>query len=238
VWFSGRMGAWGASDPSSILGTPTNMANDREKVDILTPPTFEKSGQIKLKQEAWQDGDWIATFNLWIVQDKPEPAIIYQQRSLQKSWAPGKLDVTAGGHLLAGEKIIDGLREVKEELGKTYPLSKINYLGRKLHVSPDTQGNMRQNVVHIYFTLDNSNPNTFRLDPSEVHALCICPIQKLINVHTKKRYSFVAPILDSHGSQTSLKVTQASFPYNWDNYHFKIALLAKRFLKGEKHLLY
>ncbi|MBU1110766.1 hypothetical protein KKB83_04060 [Patescibacteria group bacterium] len=29
-----------------------------------------------------------------------------------------------------------------------------------------------------------------------------------------------------------------SFPFNWDNYHFKIALLADRFLKDEKNLIY
>lgn len=33
----------------------------REKVDILTPPTFEKSGTVKLREDAWNNEDWIGT---------------------------------------------------------------------------------------------------------------------------------------------------------------------------------
>jgi hypothetical protein len=30
----------------------------------------------------------------------------------------------------------------------------------------------------------------------------------------------------------------ASFPQNWDDYHYKIAVLADRYFKGEKPILY
>jgi hypothetical protein len=56
-----------------------------EKVDILIPPTFKKSGKIKTLSQAWDDEEWIGTFNLWILQDSPQPAIIYQQRSPKSS---------------------------------------------------------------------------------------------------------------------------------------------------------
>jgi len=65
-----------------------------EKVDILIPPTFEPSGQTKVLKQAWADEDWISTFNLWVVQSKPVPAILYQQRSSNSSWEPNKLDVS------------------------------------------------------------------------------------------------------------------------------------------------
>lgn len=113
-----------------------------EKVDILTPPTFKKSGEVKPRNQAWANGDWIGTFNLWIVQDDPMPAIIYQQRSSNSSWAPDKLDVTAGGHYQADETIKGGLREVKEELGKDYQFKDLTALGRKLHVSPDEEATL------------------------------------------------------------------------------------------------
>jgi hypothetical protein len=209
-----------------------------EKVDILLPPTFKKSGVIKTLQQAWDDEDWIGTFNLWIIQDKPVPAIVYQQRSPKSNWAPNKLDVTAGGHFEAGEEILDGLREVREELGKDYKVDQLTYLGRKLHVSPDTKGRMRQNVVEIFMTVDNSNLEKFKLQESEVYAVCICPITELMNVHTKEGYSFIAEGITSGGEKIGIKVDRDSFPYNWDNYHFKIVLLADRLLKGEKHLLY
>jgi hypothetical protein len=167
-----------------------------EKFDILTPPDFKKSGKVKTAVQAIEDGDWLGTFNLWIIQNKPAPAIVYQQRSPNASWCPLKLDVTAGGHYTAGESIKDGLREIREELGKKYDFKKL------------------------------------------VHAIFSCPIDELLKAHTKRGYAFAAIGLTNSGKITTIKVSKNSFPYNWDNYHFKIALLAKRFLQGEKDLLY
>lgn len=209
-----------------------------ERVDILTPPTFKKSGVVKTLQQAWDDEDWIGTFNLWILQSKPVPAIVYQQRSPKSNWAPNKLDVTAGGHYEAGEEILDGLREVREELGKEYKAKQLTYLGKKLHVSPDTKVRMRQNAVDIFMTVDNSDIKKYKLQESEVHAICVCPIAELMKVHTRDNYSFLGKGITSGGEEVEIKIDNDSFPYNWDNYHFKIVLLADRLLKGDKHLLY
>lgn len=209
-----------------------------EKVDILLPPTFKKSGKIKTLEQAWNDEDWIGTFNLWILQNKPVPAIVYQQRSPKSKWAPSKLDVTAGGHYEAGEKISQGLREVKEELDKNYKFKDISFLGRKINVSPDTTARMRNNVVDIFMVIDNSPLNSYTLEKAEVHAICICPINELIKTHKQRGYSFHAEGLTSEGKKVSIKVNKNIFPYNWDDYHFKIALLADKFIKGEDNLIY
>lgn len=209
-----------------------------EEVDILTPSTFEKSGVTKPIKQAWDDEDWIGTFNLWILQNKPTPAIVYQLRSPKSSWAPGKLDVTAGGHYLAGEELFDGLREVEEELGKKYKKKELTYLGKKMHVSPDVNGKMRQNIVDISFILDNSSLNSYLLEAAEVYAITSLPIDELIKVHTIPKYHFQAKAITVDNKTIELIVKKNSFPFNWDNYHFKIALLADRFLKGEKYLLY
>ena len=42
----------------------------------------------------------------------------------------------------------------------------------------------------------------------------------------------------SEGKEILVVVDKKSFPYNWDNYHYKIALLAKRFLDGDKNIIY
>ena len=208
-----------------------------EKVDILLPPTFEKSGTVKTRKQAIVDGDWIGTFNLWIIQSEPTPSIVYQQRSSRSTWAPNKLDVTAGGHYQAGETIFDGLREVKEELGRIYSKKGLTYLGRKLHVSPDIHGLTRHNVVDIFFVTDNSNLDTYDLEEDEVYAIVACPIKSLIQMHANNQ-SFKATGIDNRGKKIQLAISRDSFPYNWDNYHFKIALLADRYLRGEQNLLY
>jgi len=208
-----------------------------EMVDILLPPKFEKSGAVKPRNEAIANGDWIGTFNLWIIRTEPIPSIVYQQRSHLSTWAPDKLDVTAGGHYTSGETIYDGLREVEEELGKQYEQNQLMYLGRKLHVGPDVRGLTRHNVVDIFFVTDNSSLDTYKLEKDEVHAVVECPIDELIKVHTENS-AFRAHGLTNEGQQFETMVNKSSFPYNWDNYHFKIALLAERYLKGEKNLLY
>jgi hypothetical protein len=208
-----------------------------ESFDILTPPTFQKSGIIKPRSQAFTDGDWVGTFNLWIIQSEPTPAIIYQQRGANATWAPSKLDVTAGGHYQAGESIYDGMREVEEELHRTYAIEALTYLGRKLHVSPDVHGLVRHNVVDIFFVTDNAPLESYKIDPQEVYALISCPIEDLIKAHTTS-HSFEAKGFDNEHQPISITVDKESFPYNWDDYHFKIALLAKRYLLGEEYLIY
>ncbi len=163
---------------------------------------------------------------------------MYQVRSPKSNWAPGKFDVTAGGHYSAGEELFNGPREVEEELGKKYKKEELTYLGRKININPDVNGKMRKNIVDILFVLDNSPLNTYVLEKAEVYAVFCLPISELVNIHTKLNYQFQVRGVAADGKPEKLNIKKGSFPFNWDNYHFKIALLADRFLKGEKNLIY
>ena len=209
-----------------------------ELVDILKPPKFLKSGAIKTREEAYKNGDWLGTFNLWIVQDDPTPAIIYQQRSLKSVWAPGKLAVAVGGHYLAGESMRDGLREVQEELGKKYSFDKLTSLGRRVYVGYDNHNNEKRNIVDIFIVKDNSSITTFKPDPNEVYSLCLCTIKDLVKMYSSNKYSFTTQAFLSGESRKEIKISRKSFPYNWDNYHEKMVYLSERFLRGEKPLYY
>jgi hypothetical protein len=209
-----------------------------EMVDILMPPMFEKSGIVKSKDEAYNSGDWIGTFNLWIVKGKPVPSIIYQQRSFNASWAPGKLDVAVGGHYQAGEEGVDGLREAKEEIGKDYDKSKLISIGKKLTSTFDKRGRKKNNVISLYLIEDNSPLESYKVDEKELEAVCVCPIDELIKVNSEKGYSFEADGISANGEKIKIRVDKNSFPENYDNYHFKMALLVDRYFKGEKNLIY
>lgn len=134
--------------------------------------------------------------------------------------------------------MFDGLREVEEELGKKYKKEELIYLGRKMHVSPDVNGKMRQNIVDISFILDDSPLKDYVLEVAGVHAIASLPIAELIKVHTKPNYQFQAEAMTADGNTIELNVKKDSFPFNWDDYHYKIAKLADRFLEGEKNLIY
>jgi len=210
-----------------------------ENVDILTPPAFKKSGIVKPREQAFNDQNWLGSFNLWIVQDKPTQAILYQMRSPNVRFFPNKLDVSVGGHYKAGEDKKGGLREVKEELNRTYDFNDLKLLGKRIFVSPHDKGNlMRHYVVDVFMVLDNSPLESYKLKKDEVSAVFMLPIDKLIKVHTVKNYTFKASGIKYNGEKMEITVKKDSFVYNFDNYNYKIAFLAKRFIKKEKNLIY
>jgi len=86
--------------------------------------------------------------------------------------------------------------------------------------------------------IDNSPLVSYKLQKSEVQAICESPLADLLKVHVQKSYKFTTEILDNTGHKSKITVNRDSFPIGWDNYHYKIALLTERFLKGEKNLIY
>jgi isopentenyldiphosphate isomerase len=81
---------------------------------------------VKRRDEVHRDGDWHLAFHLWVVR---ADGVLLQRRARSKDSWPGRLDATAAGHLLAGEAIRDGLREVEEELGVAYAFEELAELG-------------------------------------------------------------------------------------------------------------
>lgn len=73
---------------------------------------------VATREEVHQVGHWHETFHCWFISNEEGKNSIYLQiRSDLKKDYPGLLDITAAGHLLSTEKVLDGTREVKEELG-------------------------------------------------------------------------------------------------------------------------
>ncbi|OGK66444.1 hypothetical protein A2313_01180 [Candidatus Roizmanbacteria bacterium RIFOXYB2_FULL_41_10] len=209
-----------------------------EKVDILLPPDFHKSGVTKTRDQAITDSDWLGGFHLWIVQTEPELALVFQRRSRQKATFPGLLDVSAAGHYMAGETVKDGLREVREEIGRNYNFDKLTYLGKKVFVGFDDASRKLQTVCDVFITIDNSSLSSYRLQKEEVAGLVVVKITDLIKVFTKPNYEFVCPIIDLHQNRSLEKISRQDFIENWDSYQLKIAGLAERFVKGETNLVY
>jgi len=210
-------------------------------VDVLDPNGFARTGGTVDVREAWREGLWIGAFNLWITQvDDGTPYILYQQRALDASWAAGCLDVAAGGYYEAGETLHDGLREVTEELGRTYLPSDIRLLGRKIYVADLGDRKMR-NVIDVFITRDDSPLSAYSLQESELAGLYRCPLSELIGLHEGQVDSFVASgikIANGRQSQSAMPVSLASFPYNWDEYHRKMVYMCRRFLQGDEPLIY
>jgi|GEM_PF-4375211 len=76
------------------------------------------SGSAKSKAKVHQDGDWHSVAQIYLFDTAGK--LLLQERSLSKDLSPGKLQVSAGGHVNAGETRTDAaVRETHEELDIT-----------------------------------------------------------------------------------------------------------------------
>ncbi|MFC1700118.1 hypothetical protein ACFLZ4_00535 [Patescibacteria group bacterium] len=212
--------------------------DDTFKVEVLTPPNFERSGQLIDRREAWKKGLWYGTFNLILVQTSPVPGIIYQKRSPTIGWAPGKLDVSCAGHYedMEPSDAIDN--ETKEELGKKYDQPSFINLGKRTNEGKGQDGTLRRTVSDLYLLEDNTLLNEFSLQEEEVYALCLCPIDELVRMYEEEGYKFEVMGIKANGEEITMTVSIDEFPENWDDYHRRLVFLVKRYLNGEKDLKY
>ncbi|WLR48251.1 NUDIX domain-containing protein [Halobacillus litoralis] len=76
---------------------------------------------IKERERVHKDGDWHETFHCWMFHKEAETThVLLQQRADHKKDFPSLLDITAAGHIEAGEDVLwAGVREIEEEVGLT-----------------------------------------------------------------------------------------------------------------------
>src|SRR5690242_19450425 len=95
--------------------------HSQEYVDIFdTAMNYLGSASL---DEVHAQGLWHQTFHCWLIKREEETySLLFQRRGPLKKVHPNKLDITAAGHLMAGEAVEAGVRELNEELGleKTY----------------------------------------------------------------------------------------------------------------------
>lgn len=118
---------------------------------------------VASREEVHQNGHWHETFHCWFVSREHDQEYIYfQYRSSDKKDYPGLLDITAAGHLMSHESVMDGMREVEEELGihvdfaDLVPLGVIEYIAEK-------ENFIDKELAHVFLydsvhTLEEYNP--------------------------------------------------------------------------------
>ncbi|MFC4802899.1 NUDIX domain-containing protein [Neobacillus sp. GCM10023253] len=85
---------------------------------------------VASREEVHRVGYWHEVFHCWFVGKEKDTDYIYLQlRSEVKKDYPGLFDITAAGHLLAEESVMDGVREVREELGIDVSFHELEPLG-------------------------------------------------------------------------------------------------------------
>ncbi|MBC2846726.1 NUDIX domain-containing protein [Winogradskyella flava] len=141
-----------------------------EYIDIVTSAGIA-TGKTALKSEAHKNGWYHNTIHLWLYTKAGE--ILLQQRSHKKAIHPLLWDVSAAGHIDAGETFIGAaLRETKEEIGLELQESELEKIGVFLHESSYANGNIQDNEFHqVYISELRVSINQLKPQEDEVEAL-------------------------------------------------------------------
>lgn len=164
-----------------------------EYIDIVTE-SGEPTGKIALKEEAHRSGWYHNTIHLWLYTIKGE--ILLQQRSHKKSIYPLLWDVSAAGHVDAGESIESAaIRETYEELGLKLKKSQLTKIGIHKHFSLYNDGAIKDYEFHHVFLAElTQDISTLIPQPEEVEALKLVSLSefKFLLKHSQSNSHFVA----------------------------------------------
>ena len=108
------------------------------------------------KKDVHQKGLWHQTFDCLFIDSKKNTVYFqYKNQEHNAASSKNKIDISVGGHLLANEKISDGIREIKEEANLDVNYNNLYYLGiRKVNKVINENYIIREFIhLHIY---DNS----------------------------------------------------------------------------------
>lgn len=100
---------------------------EMEYIDILDENGVLTGETIEKKKAHTGEGSWHKTVHVWIINSKGE--ILLQKRSPNKDTCPNMWDISAAGHMQAGESSLQGVyREVSEELGIEFRREDLEFL--------------------------------------------------------------------------------------------------------------
>lgn len=98
-----------------------------EYIDVITPEGV-LTGEKKTKSQIHIDGDWHRAAHIWLVNSNNE--VLLQRRAKTKINHPDMWDISAAGHVSAGEDVLtSAMREVEEELGVSISKEEMRHIG-------------------------------------------------------------------------------------------------------------
>ncbi|GLX67413.1 NUDIX hydrolase [Paenibacillus glycanilyticus] len=136
------------------------------------------------RSETHAHGYWHRSFHCWLTHREGDRRIVrFQLRQAGKDTYPGCYDITAAGHLTAGETVRDAVREIEEELGVVARFEDLIPLGetRKEMVGEAKGVPFIDREVSDVFALVCSVPlDALKLQAEEVAAVYEADVEQMI----------------------------------------------------------
>jgi isopentenyldiphosphate isomerase len=199
-----------------------------ELLDILDESGLP-TGEVVSKSEAHRLGLWHRCFHCWICGSDPEGSyLLLQRRASTKDTWPGYLDVSAAGHLAAGEETLDGLREVEEELGLRIEPERLVSLGTR-RVEQAIPGGCDRELHDVFLVFDDTPPGDLRLQKEEVEAVLRLDLDAVGTLYETRS----APACEyAEGRTSTTRIHLAEFVPKEEGYLGRVAGAARQLLSG------
>lgn len=186
---------------------------EQEVLDIYTS-SMEHIGTAT-REEVHRRGYWHQTFHCWLwKRENDTQYLLFQLRSAHKRDFPNLLDITAAGHLLAGETPLDGLREVQEEIGIDLNFAQLHPVG-VIKVELTGEDLLNYEFCHVYLAECPMPLDDFSLQADEVAGMFQIAVADFAALFYNKQASVQGEgyTIDQHGNKNKLTqaFTQESF---------------------------
>lgn len=135
------------------------------------------TGIQKMKSEAHRDGLWHRAVHIWIYNSEGE--LLLQLRAKKKLLYPDMWDISAAGHVSAGdEPITSGLREIEEEIGLKVKKEDLQFF--KIRKTKAIFRDIKNNeFYYIYFLKFDGDIKQLKLQDEEVQKIRFLPLSKI-----------------------------------------------------------
>lgn len=191
------------------------------------------------REEVHKLGYWHQTFHCWIVRRENEKNfVLFQIRDKAKNVAPNKLDITAAGHLKAGETKEDGIRELEEELGIKVDIEQLHYLGIRI-TSSENSKQINKEFAQVYMLHNDTPIEQYVLQEGEVAGLVQIEVSDGLHLCSHEVNSVPCTVFKS--GTNDIHVEHCTVEFNQlipriDSYYYKIFIMAERYFEGNQYL--
>lgn len=134
------------------------------------------------RSEVHARGLWHQTFHCWIVDPADgdtDAVLLFQERHPGKDTFPSLLDTSCAGHLLAGEAVEDGVRELEEELGLSVLFEALVPCGLFAEEDVISDACIDREFCHVFLHVNRQPLTQYRLQPEEVTGLYRVPLEQV-----------------------------------------------------------
>jgi isopentenyldiphosphate isomerase len=141
----------------------------------------EKRSQVHI------NGCWHQTFQTWLYCEKGvRKFLIFQKRHLNKEVGGGLYDITAAGHLVTGESVSEGIREIEEELGIVVDFRELIYLG-VLNQTYIEDKIIDREFCNVFICKTDLGIDCFRPQTGEVSGIVLIEAEEMLSLITGRK---------------------------------------------------